>query len=289
MCVLWLSVCITACAPKKEEDAHVHNYVREVTIEPTCTEFGLYTYTCECGDSYTFPIANIEHTYGEYVYDNNATYYHDGTETAVCECGAKKTRVVEESRLTARDYEEPEEVAVTEINECLYAKSHTVIHSNPGLENDMWLNSLKPNEVVRVTGITDNGWYRFIRKNCELYVPTDSLISRQASDYRKIDKLSDLTKGTSYYDFLDNTPEIELVAYTYNGVTVLMYDYTWTSPYSDTRMGAFHNFNNFDGWTVTEIRAVKSVIDDGGIVEYLGNDDGDVWDEFTPVSMFQVY
>ena len=31
--------------------AHTHNYIAEVT-EPTCTEYGFTTYTCECGDSY---------------------------------------------------------------------------------------------------------------------------------------------------------------------------------------------------------------------------------------------
>lgn len=33
------------------EDVHEHDYDAVVT-EPTCTERGYTTYTCECGDSY---------------------------------------------------------------------------------------------------------------------------------------------------------------------------------------------------------------------------------------------
>lgn len=32
---------------------HKHNYVTTITKEPTCTEAGEKTYTCDCGDSYT--------------------------------------------------------------------------------------------------------------------------------------------------------------------------------------------------------------------------------------------
>ncbi len=32
---------------------HKHNYVETITKEPTCTETGEKTYTCDCGDSYT--------------------------------------------------------------------------------------------------------------------------------------------------------------------------------------------------------------------------------------------
>ena len=37
----------------RTDPAHIHNYVGEVTKEPTCTEKGEKTYTCDCGDSYT--------------------------------------------------------------------------------------------------------------------------------------------------------------------------------------------------------------------------------------------
>ena len=48
-----------------EEGAHVHNHSITNTVPATCTEAGEYTYTCECGDSYTEEIPMIDHEYVE--------------------------------------------------------------------------------------------------------------------------------------------------------------------------------------------------------------------------------
>lgn len=42
---------------------HVHDYTVVITKEPTCTEDGEKTYTCECGDSYTEVIPKLGHNY----------------------------------------------------------------------------------------------------------------------------------------------------------------------------------------------------------------------------------
>lgn len=42
---------------------HTHNYVETITKEPTCTETGEKTYTCDCGDSYTEVIPAKGHHY----------------------------------------------------------------------------------------------------------------------------------------------------------------------------------------------------------------------------------
>lgn len=42
---------------------HVHDYTVTITKEPTCTEEGEKTYTCECGDSYTEIIPKLGHNY----------------------------------------------------------------------------------------------------------------------------------------------------------------------------------------------------------------------------------
>ena len=39
---------------------HVHSYEAVVT-EPTCTEVGYTTYTCECGDTYTEEVEKLGH------------------------------------------------------------------------------------------------------------------------------------------------------------------------------------------------------------------------------------
>ena len=38
-------------------DQHTHNYVSELTAYPTCSANGTRTYTCECGDTYSVPVA----------------------------------------------------------------------------------------------------------------------------------------------------------------------------------------------------------------------------------------
>ena len=44
------------------EDTHTHSYTSIITKQPTCTERGIQTYTCSCGDSYTIEISALGHT-----------------------------------------------------------------------------------------------------------------------------------------------------------------------------------------------------------------------------------
>ena len=46
-----------------EDEQHEHTYTSEVTTQPTCTQEGVMTYTCTCGDSYTESIPTIAHNY----------------------------------------------------------------------------------------------------------------------------------------------------------------------------------------------------------------------------------
>ena len=45
--------------------AHTHSYTSSVTKEATCTEKGVTTYNCECGDGYTEEIDMIAHSYAD--------------------------------------------------------------------------------------------------------------------------------------------------------------------------------------------------------------------------------
>ncbi len=76
LCICGLGIgLVSACQeiPKTylgvEEAAHTHSYTSEVTTAATCTEDGLMTYTCECGDSYTESIPATGHTWGAAVYN----------------------------------------------------------------------------------------------------------------------------------------------------------------------------------------------------------------------------
>lgn len=73
---------------------------REISA-PTCTVngSGVYTVTMD-GQVFTFSVsvAATGHDFSEYVYDDNATCYQDGTETATCpRCGNTHSRTVADS------------------------------------------------------------------------------------------------------------------------------------------------------------------------------------------------
>ena len=81
--------------------AHVHNYTAAVTKAATCAEEGVKTYTCSCGSSYTEPIPVIAHSFGDYVYNEDATTEKDGTKTATCSvCGKTDTVTAEGTKKT---------------------------------------------------------------------------------------------------------------------------------------------------------------------------------------------
>lgn len=76
--------------------AHVHNYTAVVTKASTCAEEGVKTYTCSCGSSYTEAVPVIAHSFGDYIYNDDATTEADGTKTATCSvCGATDTVTAE--------------------------------------------------------------------------------------------------------------------------------------------------------------------------------------------------
>lgn len=96
----------------RTDPAHIHNYVGEVTKEPTCTETGEKTYTCDCGDSYTEEIAanghhfekgectdcgekdpDHEHNYTEKV-TKEPTCTETGEKTYTCDCGDSYTEEI---------------------------------------------------------------------------------------------------------------------------------------------------------------------------------------------------
>ncbi len=82
---------------------HTHNYTSVVTA-PTCTSVGYTTYTCACGDSYTGnEMSALGHKFTNYISNNDATYYVDGTETAICDrngCSEIDTRIDIGSKLS---------------------------------------------------------------------------------------------------------------------------------------------------------------------------------------------
>lgn len=57
------------------EPLHTHSYTSEITKAATCTEDGIITYTCECGESYTEAIPATGHDFREKVVPPTTTEY----------------------------------------------------------------------------------------------------------------------------------------------------------------------------------------------------------------------
>lgn len=98
---------------EKDPDHHEHDYKEEITKEPTCTEAGEKTYTCDCGDSYTEEIPATGHNFvdgecehcGEKDPDyhkhnyteeitKEATCTEEGEKTYTCDCGDSYTEKI---------------------------------------------------------------------------------------------------------------------------------------------------------------------------------------------------
>ena len=84
--------------------AHEYSEAYVYLVSPAnCMSGDVYAYGCACGDhgDYTFTVGEpTGHVFGEYVYDNNATYTEDGTSTATCPGrGLKDTIVIEGTAL----------------------------------------------------------------------------------------------------------------------------------------------------------------------------------------------
>ena len=79
------------------ETLHTHEYKDAVTKAPTCTEKGVKTFTCECGDSYTEEIAAKGHTEvadKEVAPTCTKTGLKGGSHCSVCNIVIKKADVV---------------------------------------------------------------------------------------------------------------------------------------------------------------------------------------------------
>ena len=88
-------ICSTCGA--SDPNYHEHNYT-EVTIDPTCTETGKTTFTCECGHSYERVIAALGHTekvISAVAATTTSTGLTEGIECSVCGLVLQSQRLVD--------------------------------------------------------------------------------------------------------------------------------------------------------------------------------------------------
>lgn len=67
---------------------HVHSYKETITTPPTCTEAGVITHACACGDNYTEAIPETGHkdADGDYICDNNCGYEYEKPDDPTSAC-----------------------------------------------------------------------------------------------------------------------------------------------------------------------------------------------------------
>ena len=199
----------------------------------------------------------------------------------------------------------------------MYAIQTVNVRNLPSTDGEK-VGNLSTNQEVTVIGqCNETGWYRIEYNGETAYVSNNYLsaemvsvqqstgnsptngstsngISRNAADYRSISSLSELSYvgdgwDTDYAGFCANYKNIEKVAYTHNGITVLLYDYRMIrtyGTYSDGTPWTSENVLLYDfsypnmPWCQVAISEVDSYIDNGGYTSSWG---------FNPISNYQVY
>ncbi len=98
-----LLVCATLFTLSACEEKHTHLFDKQVVAEDyfcsaaACEVKAKYYLSCACGEkgSETFEYGNaLEHSFTNYVFDDNASYEKDGTKTATCDNGCGKTDTI---------------------------------------------------------------------------------------------------------------------------------------------------------------------------------------------------
>ena len=73
---------------------HTHNFVGTVTTKPTCTQQGVKTFNCDCGDVYTENVDALGHDYSdEWTIDTEVTCTTDGSKSHHCTVCDEKTDI----------------------------------------------------------------------------------------------------------------------------------------------------------------------------------------------------
>ena len=112
------SVCGTVTKAQEVVPATGHSYTSKVTKQPTCTEKGVETFTCACGDTYTEDVAATSHTPGAFSVENEVAAgcetkgrYDNVTYCTVCNDELSRNTV--EVSATGHKYDEAETKAPT--------------------------------------------------------------------------------------------------------------------------------------------------------------------------------
>ncbi len=207
-----------------------HNYteVEGSAVEATCTNDGKEAdKACACGDTVIGEIISaIGHSYGEYVYNNDATFSKDGTRTSTCaNCGDKITKTATGTKKT---------YTYTKLDQVMYITKTTNARSLPSKDGKKQ-EELLETKSVKVTGkCNETGWYRITYNNKESYVD-DSYIAATRPD---------ASRAVVWDGYIKPTKE-QMSKYTFTDVNKVLYatfqKSIWTMP-----IGNFNPFGEAD-------------------------------------------
>ena len=84
------------CSVSVSDSPHVHTWDSgTVTKKPTCTEPGIKTYKCSCGETRTESIPALGHKWSEWTVVKEATEKEDGLKERTCSvCGEKEQQII---------------------------------------------------------------------------------------------------------------------------------------------------------------------------------------------------
>jgi len=236
--------------PESTEAPHEHTYTEEVTAEATCEADGETLYTCDCGDTYTEPIAATGHVFENYASNNDATYTADGTETATCSnCDVTDTRTAEGSKLT---------YTYTDTEATMYAQKTVNIRSLPNTDGEK-LGSLSTNDEVKVTGqCAETGWYRieyngntaYVSNN---YVGTDKVVVQpEAPAPAENNAPTQSAPASSEFPYELYTVYDNGTYYYFYSVKSGIYSDAWHNAYDACTYGNGHRYYTFETWETVD-------------------------------------
>lgn len=85
-------------------DYELHNYQVSVLNESTCYSNGMARYVCDCGYSYDGWLPLLEHQFGSWISNNDATCLEDGTKWRLCSLCLFKETVIDEGSATGHKW-----------------------------------------------------------------------------------------------------------------------------------------------------------------------------------------
>ncbi|MBR6939539.1 MAG: Ig-like domain repeat protein, partial [Clostridia bacterium] len=134
---------------------HIHNYTAAVTTEPTCTQTGVKTFTCDCGESYIVDIPALGHSFGDWENVISATCGGDSFTERVCtECGFKET-----ANVHAQDHIWASEYTIDQAATCTTDGSKSIHCSK--------CDATQFSTVIPATGHSYGDWTNVVADTCD--------------------------------------------------------------------------------------------------------------------------